>query len=294
MLALQADAVVGAIKQYAAKAELDLRATTEFEEVVDQLSGLMEAVGRAYRLDQKDAERRRLHFLQAKLSGTIVEQMFKPFFDSGAMIKAACDKALREIAEAINQLGDKAAHVPAALERDAATWESASSTIGGFTVEINGVSKLKGWTGKSAESYGNASKVQAGASTELSGVASAVANALGAIACFNRAIFLECKQAIRRATVDIMAATATGGGGLYSRTVKATKILARLLDEIAKATNNPDLAAASDELQSQIAATRNSPALLTPEGWPSGGSQHGVNPSQTNNVPGGGGGGAPR
>ena len=69
---------------------------------------------------------------------------------------------------------------------------------------------------------------------------------------------------------------------------------ARLLDEIAKATNNPDLAAASDELQSQIAATRNSPALLTPEGWPSGGSQHGVNPSQTNKVPGGGGGGAPR
>ena len=293
MLAMQADAVVGAIKQYAAQAELDLRATTEFEEVVDQLSGLMEAVAAAYRLDKKDAERRRLHFLQAKLSGTIVEQMFKPFFDSGAMIKAACDKALREIAEAINQLGDKAAHVPAALERDAATWESASSTIGGFTVEINGVSKLEGWTGKSAESYGNASKVQAGASTELSGVASAVANALGAIACFNRAIFLECKQAIRRATVDIIT-TATGGGGLYSRTVKATKILARLLDEIAKATNNPDLAAASDELQSQIAATRNSPALLTPEGWPSGGSQHGVNPSQTNNVPGGGGGGAPR
>lgn len=192
--------------------------------------------------------------------------------------------ALKEIDTMAQGVDKQAGHVPGDLEADSAAWSSAADTVGQIRGRISAMQHIPGWQGTASGGYTNRTIVQDGATQELRGMAASLSNAFNQMALFNRALFLFMEREIKSATTAVNALQGSDGWH-FVRSINGSRLLGRLRSNLEEALSGEPVKAVSDSLQSMVTECLQTPQLLEPGAWPTGGARASVPPAATDSVP---------
>ena len=252
-------------------------------DVSTELAWLRQAVATAIDRDRAEAANFWTKFLQGLENPFDYGSHRRQFEADGEALIATAEARLGRVERLVDRIVARA-DAPGRLRATQGQWLGRVPVVKATGATIDRLDALPGWTGPSATGYHQASVVQANATAELAGVATAMAQAVEALVSLNEASFRLAADAVKQAREQVPR-DALSGGYYYTRASRMVGILSALSSSLHAIDTAQPIQGAVDALNSGVRSTMQAPALLEQGGWPTGGSQAGVPPTDPNNVP---------
>lgn len=176
------------------------------------------------------------------------------------------------------------AEVPAKLETERDTTRTQGDALVAMAAKVTELTKTEGWAGEAAEGYRRAAIVQASALEELGGVEISSSNALDRAALLNRAAFFYATEAISFTAKQVEVAPGGDSAQLYARTRRVDGELHALAAKLSTELDAIGVGQIAEALAADLTKLLETPAVLQPTGWPTGGSAADTKPAPTATV----------
>lgn len=247
------------------------------------LGQLRSSVSAAIERDRDEAANFWTKFLQGLENPFDYRSHRRQFEADGEALIAAAEARLERVDALVERIVARS-DAPSRLRASQAQWMGRIPVVKATGATIGRLDDLPGWRGDAASGYREVSVVQANATAELAGVAAAMAQAVEALVSLNEASFRLAADAVKQAREQIPR-EALSGGYYYTRASRMVSILASLATRLRAIDAAQPIQGAVESLNSGVRSTMQAPALLEQGGWPTGGGQAGVPPTDPNNVP---------
>lgn len=247
---------------------------------------LKAAVDAAVEADRKDSVNWWDEFLSFVEHGLFGYQQDRREFEAkGEKIIRDLQREVEAVREQMTVVRTEVGHVPGDLEADARRWRTKAEQVSQVRSRITALRQIPGWISGASSSYTARSIVQDGATEELRGLATSMANAISQLALFNRALFLVMEREIKATTQAVQSLQPGAKGYHYRRVANALDLLRALRTNLQDAQFGRPVRDSADALAGKVTECLSAPQLLEPGTWPTGGGQASVPPAPTDSVP---------
>lgn len=170
---------------------------------------------------------------------------------------------------------------PGALEADARAWRDRSEKADALAGRLVGMQSVDGWTGRAADQYADAVKVQTSAVRELAGVMLGASTGAREGANLHRWLFALARNAVDEALTLADVDRPPLGDTYYLRTAGWGDVLIGVPDVLDQIADLKNVEAAVEYLSSQLDQSLSIAHLLDPGTWPTGTDAAGILPADT-------------
>lgn len=254
----------------------------EYADVAAALEGLRTTVGNLITAD--DVQAQTVVSSLGRLFPALLPMVMPHLTEAGTAVKQTLAKALADVERVATERLGPHAEIPARLEAERDLGRKQGEAITALVTRVTELAKTEGWEGEAAEGYRRAAVVQANALEELAGVHVSAANALDREALLNRAAFFYATEAIRFTSAQLDVAPPGDSMQLFRRTRSAEGHLHSLAAKLQSELDAIGTGETVQELAQELGALLETPAVLQPTGWPTGGTAADAKPAPTSGV----------
>lgn len=196
-------------------------------------------------------------------------------------LKTGALNAAQAVEKLCDGLAEKIAPVIGNLAQDARNWTTRGQQVKEVLSQAKNLEYIPGWSGKAADKYSLAVKVQCSALTELHGIMQSTARGCDAGMMLNQGILFALNEAILE-TIETIGTSPTHSGDMYYlRTATSWQLCFTLAMEVSRATTGQTAAGAINALADECLSTIALPRVLAESQWPTGTDAAGTIPADT-------------